>query len=184
MSGARRTWEETCALLRVRGYLGEEPFFMGPSYPRMPDRSPHPHDDDLAGIHLYKGGFAPHEDLSGLTLPRTFVGRSHVEQASFANTNLSESWLCWNNFTDVDFSLADLSRCDMRASEFERVSFVGADLSGADLRGSYFSQCDFTDARMNGAALARKQVSALTLSEVQQMAIGWTEDDGPEPDGG
>lgn len=180
----RRDWEETCALLRARDLLSDDLGFLGPSSPRLPDRMPSPDDDDPAGITIYKSGFEPGFDLSNLTLPRTFISRSHIESTSFANTNLSESWCCWNTFTDVDFSDADLSRSDLRCSEFENVCFARANLSGADLRGSYFKGCDFTGANLEGALLMPGQPQALGLAGEQLSRVVVTDDPGPEPGGG
>jgi Pentapeptide repeats (8 copies) len=56
-----------------------------------------------------------------------------VKKVNFAGTDLTESWMCWNDFDDCDFSDADLSSCDMRASEFNRCKFVGAVLRGIEL---------------------------------------------------
>lgn len=58
-------------------------------------------------------------DHSGLTLPRAYFGRSDINNASLFNTDLHESNLCWNDFTDVDFGESDLSQSDLRASVFE-----------------------------------------------------------------
>ena len=55
------------------------------------------------------------DDLRGLTLPRTFFGRSEIKGASFHGTDLRESNLCWNDFVDVDFSQTVLSNSDLRA---------------------------------------------------------------------
>ncbi len=70
-----------------------------------------------------------------LTLPRTYFGRSQIGPVSFENTDISESTLCWNDFSDVDFTDADLSQCDMRASQFTGVTFVRTNLRYADLPG-------------------------------------------------
>ncbi|MBC7768619.1 MAG: pentapeptide repeat-containing protein [Phycisphaerales bacterium] len=157
---------------------------MGPAEPKIPDRMPHPSDDGLEGLYLYKAGLEPGTDFSNLELPRMFIGRSRIEGASFQNTNLFESWFCWNNFIDTDFTDADLQGCDLRASEFERVPFRRANLSGADLRRSFFENCDFEGARMVGARLARRQAGGLRLSASQMAEVSWSEEDGPEPDGG
>jgi uncharacterized protein YjbI with pentapeptide repeats len=122
--------------------------------------------------------------LSGLTLPRTFFGRSEINGASFHDTDLRESNLCWNDFVDVDFSEAVLRSSDLRASLFERVSFVEADLGFADLRRSTFANCLFDRASMLGTTLTRRQGETLSLSSSQLSKISWVDDEGDEPDGG
>jgi uncharacterized protein YjbI with pentapeptide repeats len=146
---------------------------------------PSPDNDEAAdGIALYKGGFAPGEDLSNLALPRTFISRCHIEDLSFVNTDLSESWFCWNDFTRVDFSDADLSRADLRCSIFEDVSFERANLSGADLRGSNFARCKFSGANFDRAFLMPGEPEALGLTAEQQKQAIVTDDPGPDPGGG
>lgn len=123
-------------------------------------------------------------DCENLTLPRTFFGRSEISRISFANTDLSESTLCWNDFIEIDFTDADLSECDLRASIYTRVVFVGANLRNADLRHSTFKECDFTDANLTGAKLTRAQGKALLLSEQQKHVSDWQASAGVEPPGG
>jgi uncharacterized protein YjbI with pentapeptide repeats len=123
-------------------------------------------------------------DLSGLTLPRTFFGRSEIKGASFRGTDLRESRLCWNDFIDVDFSETILSDADLRASLFERVSFAGTDLRFADLRRSTFTNCVFDRSSMKGTILTRRLGKTLSLSGSQLSEINWTDDDGEEPVGG
>jgi uncharacterized protein YjbI with pentapeptide repeats len=126
-------------------------------------------------------------DLSDLTLPRTFFGRSGFTRVRFVNTDLSESRMCWNDFIECDFSGADLSGCDMRASLFEGCKFVGADLRGADLRQSSFINCDFSGADLIDA-VAEQEVAdgGVTdyLDEEQRAGMEWHEAPGPEPPGG
>ena len=119
-----------------------------------------------------------------LTLPRTFFGRSVINDAPFQNTDLRESNLCWNNFMRVDFTDAILTRCDLRASIFDNVKFVRADLSGADMRRSSFENCDFDGASLTGVIMSYEQGSAVNLSEEQRSKVAWTNDDGPEPRAG
>jgi uncharacterized protein YjbI with pentapeptide repeats len=179
----RLDWNDTCALLRERGLLSDDLGFLGPLNPVLRKQMPSS-DDEEEGISLYKGGFAPGEDLSNLTLPRTFISRSRLEQLSLANTDLSESWCCWNHFENVDFSDTDLSRSDLRCSEFENVCFARANLSGADLRGSYFKGCDFSGANFEGALLMPGQPEALGLTGEQLRQAVVTDDPGPDPGGG
>jgi uncharacterized protein YjbI with pentapeptide repeats len=123
-------------------------------------------------------------DSSNLTVPRTFFGRSEVSGASFRNTDLSESTLCWNDFVEVDFSDGSLRGGDLRAAVFDGVIFARCDLRGADLRRSSFKRCEFTDADLRGAKLTREQAVLLELSLEQERGVLWEDGDGEEPDGG
>jgi uncharacterized protein YjbI with pentapeptide repeats len=172
----RLSYEDSCRRL--------EGTYIEPGISSMPDRMPHPDDEERWGVSFFRTFVGDGDDLSNLTLPRTFFGRSEINNALFRETDFSESFMCWNDFTDVDFTQAILARCDMRAAEFTRVKFVSADLSGADLRQSQFTQCDFSGAHMAGAVLTRKQGDKLRLSDAQRGDIAWTEVDGAEPDGG
>lgn len=113
-------------------------------------------------------------DLSNLSLPRTFFGRSSLERLDFHNTDLSESRMCWNDFLDCDFRHADLTGCDMRASIFTNCTFTGALLRRAEMRGARFAACVFTDADMAGAKLTYFQRLTLRLSPEQKANIEWS----------
>lgn len=123
------------------------------------------------------------EDLSDLTLPRTFFGRSEIAEVLFRNTDLSESVLCWNDFIEVDFSRACLSRCDLRAAVFNDCTFDGADLREADLRRSDFVDCSFKGAMPQGARFTAEQMEMLELSDSQEASLTIS-DEGDEPGGG
>src|SRR2546425_498690 len=118
MSSGRATrlsYEESCRLLQRLGYpdVGAEGVI-----PPIPDNRPQI-DQDPLGVTFFRTRVGAGEhDLENLTLPRTFFGKSEVGPVSFKNTDLSESTLCWNDFTEVNFTDADLSRCDLRASFF------------------------------------------------------------------
>jgi uncharacterized protein YjbI with pentapeptide repeats len=150
----------------------------------MPKCVPHPDDDGTAGVRLFRTFLGGGDDLSNLTLARSFFGRSEISMALFRSTDFTESYLCWNDFVDVDFSDAVLARCDLRASDFTRVKFTNADLRKSDLRRSSFRGCDFGGARMESATLTHRQGEKLMLSDEQRSAIYWVSDDGPEPSGG
>ncbi len=149
--------------------------------PRMPG-----FDGEELGFSFFgRGGEG--EDYSGLTLPRTFFGHSTFTRVSFADADLSESRMCWNDFLECDFSGADLSGCDMRASRFEACSFAGASLRGADLRRSSFVDCEFAGADLAGAVAEDGDAVGCArdcLSEEQQAAMVWAPDPGEEPPGG
>jgi BTB/POZ domain-containing protein KCTD9 len=178
---SRLTFEESCDRLRSLGLLDHQVV--------LPTRMPR-YDDDVLGVSFFRTFVGPDGpegdifDLANLTLPRTFFGRSEIRRTSFENSDLSESSLCWNDFVDVSFIRADLSRSDMRASIYEHVRFNHATLSSSDLRRSTFDNCDFTGAIMVGAVLTRRQGDEANLSSQQRAEIAWTDDDGPEPDGG
>ena len=171
----RVPYDESCRVLQSKELLETD------ELPRLPERPPR-HDDEQLGVSFFRARLAD-VALDGLTLPRTFFGRSEIRGVSFRGSDLSESTANWNDFIDVDFSSADLSRADFRASIFERVSFGGAVLRGADLRRATFRGCTFTDADMAGAKLTRGLSWFFRLSPAQRAAIDW-QSSGPEPEGG
>lgn len=150
--------------------------------PPIPDHRPRYDDEEPLGVNFFRT--LVEGDLSGLTLPRTFFGRSDIKEASFANTDLNESTLCWNDFVEVCFDKADLSRSDLRASMFENVSFRQSNLHSADMRHSTFINCRFDGANMKGTILSRQRSKILSLSFVQRLEIRWVNEEGDEPDGG
>jgi BTB/POZ domain-containing protein KCTD9 len=181
MSAVRLNYDNSIRRLRESGFLGPN------ESPAIPGHLPQPGDDGPLGLEFYKtfvGDEAIATDLSDLTIPRTFFGRSEINNVSFRNTDLTESNLCWNDFIVVDFTLAILARADLRASAFTRVTFVRSDLRGADLRRSTFEECQFLGALMDGAHLTHDQLPEMSLSTGQQDVIQWHDDDGPQPSGG
>ncbi|HVZ98920.1 MAG TPA: pentapeptide repeat-containing protein [Caulobacterales bacterium] len=174
---ARLSFENSVERLRAAGLVARD------DTPQIPSRMPRADDEDLVGVRVFRM-VVERGDCSGLVMPRSFFGRSEVNAVSFADSDLSESNLCWNDFIDVSFEGADLSRSDMRASLWTRVSFKGADLSGADLRRSFFEACDFSGARMQGVVLTDILEITSALSAAQIAAIAWADEEGPEPDGG
>lgn len=173
----RLSYEESCQVLQEYGLLEDA------DIPPIPVTMPSYDDDEPFGVSFFKMGVEDIE-LENLTLPRTFFGRSLMREVSFCNTDLIESRMCWDDFIDVNFSLANLTGCDMRASRFERVSFARSDLSYSDLRRSEFTDCDFTEARMHQAKLTRPQGQLLSLSALQCQEVDWQEEEGEEPGGG
>jgi uncharacterized protein YjbI with pentapeptide repeats len=158
--------------------------------PFVPPQMPSYEDTELGFSFFGRGGQV--DDYSNLTLPRTYFGHSTLTRLRFANTDLSGSRMCWNDFVGCDFSGADLSRCDMRASLFTGCKFVEAVLRGADLRRSYFKGCDFTGADLTGAVAeggilytrsGHTGVADLLTIE-QQAVMTWAPDEGPVPPGG
>ena len=174
--GPRLSYDESCRHLQPRHLE------LGP-IPPLPDRMPRA-DDEVLGVSFFRTLLEGADDLTNLTLPRTFFGRSEISKTSFRNTDLTESNLCWNDFKDVDFTEASLARSDLRASLFTRVRFSSADLSNADMRQSTFEYCVFTEATMAGTVLTPAQGKRLALSSKQRAEVAWTGDEGPEPPGG
>jgi uncharacterized protein YjbI with pentapeptide repeats len=172
----RLSYEVSCRHLQRRQIIDDGPI------PPLPDKPPR-HDDKVLGVSFFRTLLAD-ASLNGLSLPRTFFGRSEVRACSFRNSDLRESTANWNDFIDVDFGRADLSRCDFRATRFERVRFRAATLAGADLRCCDFLECDFTGANLAGAKLTQNAGASLALSSEQREAIDWQSDDGEWPGGG
>ena len=167
---------ESCRFLQTKKLLeGGEP-------PPLPKRAPR-HDDEQLGISFFRTRLADVR-LDGLTLPRTFFGRSEIRNVSFRGTDLSESTANWNDFSNVDFSSADLSCADLRASIFESVNFRHTLLRGADLRRATFRHCAFRDADMTGTKLCRAFTWLFRLSRAQRQGIDWQSSPGAEPEGG
>jgi len=171
----RKPYAESCRVLQSQELLEAD------QLPPLPERAPR-HDDEQLGVSFFRTRLAD-VALDGLTVPRTFFGRSEIRGVSFGGTDLSESTANWNDFIDVDFSSADLSRADLRASIFESVSFRGAVLRGTDLRRATFRGCTFTDADMTGVKLTRAFTWLFQLSRAQRAVIDW-QSPGPEPEGG
>jgi hypothetical protein len=173
----RKPYFESCEVLRTEGYLEKD------EKPPLPARRPQHDDQEPLGITFFRT-LVVDSRLENMTLPRTFFGRSEIRSVSFRNTDLSESTLCWNDFTDVGFEQADLSRSDLRASLFENVRFVGAQLRESDLRHSTFTNCDFASADLAGAKVTRDQAAQLKLTKAQREQVDWKDSPGDEPPGG
>ena len=178
----RKSLEETWRYLESQGEVTPRRL---DGHPLVADSMPNFDDDELR-FSYYKYRLED-ADNGNLTLPRTFIGRSWFVRVSFANTDLSESRVCWNDFTECDFTGADLSGCDLRASDFSGCKFNGASLRGADLRRSKFEDCDFAGADLSGAVAEDTDYEGLVLeflSDAQQAVMVMSEDEGPEPPGG
>jgi len=181
--GRRRSLAETWKHLEASGRpMPRE----GKGRPFVPRRMPN-HDDDELGFSFFRTS-ADEDDFSDCTLLRTFFGRSGLTNVSFRNTDLSESRMCWNDFTDCDFSKADLSGCDVRASKFVRCKFDGADLRRADLRRSSFEGLSFKGANLKGAVMHNDSAADWGadshLTKAQVAAVVWHDDPGDKPTGG
>jgi uncharacterized protein YjbI with pentapeptide repeats len=184
----RRSLDETWDHLESQG---EEMPRDSDGRPFVPPHMPNYEDKEPLGFSFF-GRDGQVEDYGNLTLPRTYFGHSTLTRLSFANTDLSGSRMCWNDFLGCDFSEADLSECDMRASTFTGCKFVGAVLRGADLRRSSFKECDFTGADLTGAVGEDEDFYTSSghtnvydfLTEEQRAVMVWTPDEGPLPPGG
>jgi BTB/POZ domain-containing protein KCTD9 len=115
---ASLSYDLSCARLRELHILGSD------ERPPLPERLPRHDDDEPLGFSVFRTRLDEGLDLSGLTLPRTFFGRSHIDRVLFRNCDLHESNLCWNDFVGTDFTCANLAGSDMRASLFHQVRFV------------------------------------------------------------
>jgi uncharacterized protein YjbI with pentapeptide repeats len=148
----RRTYEDSVRELERQGWIerGQAPTAPPALRPRF--------DDEALGIQFFRTS-VENADLSNLTMPGTFFGRSEIVRTSFRDTDLRNSTLCWNDFVDVDFSGACLASCDLRASTFDGCTFERADLRGA----------------LVGSA------QGIDLSEEQRQTVVWSDE---EPDGG
>jgi uncharacterized protein YjbI with pentapeptide repeats len=178
MTQPRVGYDDSIRRLRDLGFLAED------ERPPVPDHIPQPEDEEPLGLSFFRTFVGEGVDLSNLSIPRTYFGRSEISNASFRNTDLTESNLRWNDFIDVDFTEATLTRADLRASVYARVNFTRTNLCGADMRRAHFEKCDFNGAVMDGAILARSQGHLLNLSNVQKAVVDWRREDGPEPSGG
>lgn len=152
MQRVRRNYETS---VRELERLGLIECGQAPSTP--PTRRPQ-FDDNVLGVQFFRT-LVSDVDLSNLTLPGTFFGRSEVVRSSFRNSDLCSSTMCWNDFIDIDFSAACLADCDLRASTFDN--------------------CRFTDADLTGALVGRDQ--RIELSNEQRASVVWCDE---EPDGG
>ncbi len=138
----------------------------------LPPAKPLPEDEHV-GLSFFRT-FVLDVDFSGLTLPRTFINRSEIRECRFLDTDLSESFICWNDLIDLDFTGANLAGVDLRGSVLKRVSFRQTDLSGADLRSVSFDECDFTNAILTGSLLSRFGSEGLNLSAAQTGDAVWS----------
>jgi BTB/POZ domain-containing protein KCTD9 len=138
--------------------------------PLLPARAPRAGKPGFGSVEVYKSGWDG-ADMRNLTVPRSFFARSLLERVSFQNTDLSESWFCWNDFDGCDFSGARLAQSDMRCSYWKNCCFDGADLTHTDLRGSTFENCTFVGANLALAKILPGDDLLAVLSEQQQAGL-------------
>lgn len=190
----RLGFRESCQLLLSEGEaLGNLALFGdwdGKSEIAFPKTTPHPEDEEPVGVrffHMNFGSVDPDEEemlLEQLSLPRTFINRCEINGVSFQNTDLSESFICWNDLLNVNLANVDLHNSDMRSNYFRNVTFKESNLTNADLRRATFENCDFANAIMTDCKLDLVYVSFLDLSPEQRKQIDWCSDPGEEPPGG
>jgi uncharacterized protein YjbI with pentapeptide repeats len=176
----KRNYTDSFAILRERlDLIGN---------PRPDVLTPPRHDDEEPGPSIFRY-IAEQEDLSDLTLPGLYIGRSSLIGISFARSNLRLSTFNWSDFTICDFSSCSLEGADLRGCVFRSCSFRDADMRGSDLRRTALRECDFTGAQMYGARLSRvgwlRRVfgRGARLSGEQRKEVVWC-DKGPAPRGG
>lgn len=172
----RLSYEDSFRFLQREGWEKEGPVLPMPSAPPR-------YDDDVLGLSFFRT-LVSEAKFDRLTLPRIYFGRSEISRSSFVGADLTESVANWNDFEDVDFSSADLTRLDFRGCMLRRIKFNDAILCEVDLRCCGFENCSFRGADMTRAKLTREAGASLDLSETQKQVIDWQEEDGPEPDGG
>ena len=177
---SRRSLEDTWSYLEATGISMPRDVH---GQPFVPPCMPSHDDEEPLGFDFFRCGHSD-ADLSNLTLPRTFFGRSSLERVLFRNTDLSESRMCWDDFIECDFTCADLTGCDLRASVFRDCRFTGAIMTNAELRGAGFRHCDFTRAQMKGAKLTHTQRLTVALSQEQKKVVDWHWRSPTQPGGG
>lgn len=169
----RRSYEESFATLAEAVEIVGEPRPVVTRPPRA--------DDQEFGPSIFRS-LVEGADLSELTLPGLYVGRSELRRVYFAGSDLQLSTFNWNDVSACSFYRCDLSGADLRACSFERCAFTQADLAQADLRHSSFKDCDFTGARLDGAMLFPHQRPLLRLAPEQDGVVAWS-DESAEPSG-
>jgi uncharacterized protein YjbI with pentapeptide repeats len=172
----RLNYEESCRFLQTEGWLK-----VG-DIPPLPARPPR-YDDEILGVEFFRT-WVGDAKLENLTLPRTYFSRTEIKTCSFAGCDLSESVANWNDFVDVNFSAADLSRFDFRGCNLTQINFGNSILRCADLRCCSFEGCDFTGADLINAKITKEVGASIDLTPAQRETIDWQDSDGADPDGG
>ena len=80
----RLNYDLSCVRLRELGLLAHD------NHPPMPERLPQYDDSEPLGFSIFRTLLDDALDLSDLTLPRTFFGRSQIDRVSFRNSDLHE----------------------------------------------------------------------------------------------
>lgn len=82
---ARLSYELSCDRLRELRLLARD------DQAPMPNRLPRYDDEEPLGVNVFRTRLAGDLDLSDLSLPRTYFGRSEINCVSFRNSDLHES---------------------------------------------------------------------------------------------
>jgi BTB/POZ domain-containing protein KCTD9 len=174
----RLNFPDSIERLRLAGLIAPEDNFV------IPKRMPQYDDEAIDGFSIFRMGLDETADLSNLTLPRTYIGRSELNGVSFRNSDINESNMCWNDFILSNFEFAVLDSSDSRATNFSNCNFRHCSLRQTDLRHSTFSNCSFVNTDFSGAIVTELQLVEMGLTKEQISTIDLRADAGPEPDGG
>ena len=78
-----------------------------------------------------------------------------------------------SDFSEADFTYAEIDRCDFRSTFFARsrflvarikaTDFAGSDLSNAHFTGASISSCDFTDTKLYGSSFDRANLTSVVF---------------------
>jgi uncharacterized protein YjbI with pentapeptide repeats len=117
------------------------------------------------------------KDMSNLYLPGIYIGRCELTSIRFRNADFTNSIFCWDYFIDCDFSDSNFSYADLRASIFENCCFDRCIMNKADFRHSSFYNCSFKEADVFGAISLKDEVYLKkTLSNEQLANMVWVDD--------
>src|SRR5262249_7654861 len=107
-SGPRRSLEESLASLAEGDEYGPKKNADGTFSLADHHAGVEREGDHQGDISFFRTGWKD-TDLSNLTLPRRYINRSSFEGVSFVNSDLNQSFMCWNDFIKCDFTDADLT---------------------------------------------------------------------------
>jgi hypothetical protein len=111
-------------------------------------------------------------DLSKEFLPDNLGGMVNLRE-----TDLTDAYLAYTDFTGADFTGADLTRANLTRSNFYQAHFNNANLTRADLHGANFRFADLSDATLMRADLtdgANFIWTDLTRANLTEAIIGGT----------
>ena len=78
-----------------------------------------------------------------------------AENANFTNVGLLESDLTGSDFSNVNFSKADIRRCVIKNTNLRGSIFFKANLAMSDMSGSYIDENALTEANTYGTLIPR-----------------------------
>lgn len=120
------------------------------------------------------------EDFRLLTLPRSYIAKSSMEQVPFSGCDLWETRISTSDIVQCDFNKSNLRRAYL-GTIFCACDFTDAILDGADLTWSEFPGCDFTGASFKGTKLMNAIRSRINLTNEQVAQAFWVDEPGTEP---